>query len=206
MPRVVARVKDRTLAEWRRAQIVLAARAVFREKGFHKSTVRDIGRAADVTQGTLYNYIRTKEDILFLICDELVNTYRALIQKVIELHPSPEQRLRAALEGLIQIIHEHQDNVLLMDQESHSLPRKALRHVLSRVGSLIEEFAELVKNCSVTMNLPPTNSKLVANIVTFLPAIVALRRWELRRCSKHPEVVHELIEFMMRGLGLKAVR
>jgi AcrR family transcriptional regulator len=204
--RVVARIKDRSLVERRRAQIVLAARAVFRDKGFHKATVRDIGRAADVTQGTLYNYVRTKEDILFLICDELVNTYRSLIQKVAERHPEPEERLRAALAGLIEIMHEHQDDVLLMYHESHSLPRKSLRHVLARVREFIEDFALLVKDASDAMRLPAANPQLIANIVTFLPAIVALRRWDLRRCSEQKEVAEQVLEFMMRGLGRKASR
>jgi AcrR family transcriptional regulator len=42
---------------------------VFSEKGFHESTVRDIGRAARLTEGAIYNYVRGKEDILFLVCD-----------------------------------------------------------------------------------------------------------------------------------------
>ena len=204
--RVVARIKDKSLVERRRAQIVLAARGVFRDKGFHKATVRDIGRAASVTQGTLYNYVRTKEDILFLICDELVATYRSLVRSVEEQYTDPEQRLRAAIEGLIRIIHEHQDDVLLMYHESHSLPRRALKHVLGQVGEFIKEFAGLVKHASSALGIPSSNAQLVANILTFLPAIVALRRWDLRRCTSQQEVESELLKFMMQGLGLKFSR
>lgn len=202
MAGVVARVKDQTLVERRRAQIVLAARAVFRDKGFHRATVRDIGRAAAVTQGTLYNYVRTKEDILFLICDELVNTYRSLVKDVTQRYRDPDQRLRAALEGLIRIMDQHQDDVLLMYHESHSLPKRALKHVLSRVGEFIRDFAALVDAASIAKS-PRHNPRLIANILTFLPAIVALRRWDLRRCAETSEVAAELLAFMTQGLGLK---
>ncbi len=198
---VVARIKDRSLVERRRAQIVEAARAVFRDKGFHRATVRDIGRAAKVTQGTLYNYVRTKEDILFLICDELVTTYQALMKDVIARHQDPEACLRAAMRGLIQIMDQHQDDVLLMYHESHSLPRKALHSVLSRVHEFIEDFATVVKDATAAAKLPVANARLTANILTFLPTIVALRRWDLQRCANRSEVTDELVAFMMRGLG-----
>lgn len=202
--RVVARIKDQSLVERRRAQIVLAARAVFRDKGFHRATVRDIGRAAEVTQGTLYNYVRTKEDILFLICDELVNTYRSLVKDVALAYRDPEQRLRAAVEGLIRIMDEHQDDVLLMYHESHSLPKHALKHVLSRVAEFIRDFATLVENAPSPMKVQRRNPQLIANILTFLPAIVALRRWDLRRCAQSSEVKAELVNFMMQGLQIRA--
>ena len=204
--RVVARIKDRALVERRRGQIVEAARAVFREKGFHRATVRDIGRAARMTQGSLYNYVRTKEDILFLICDELVTTYQRLMKDVIARHQDPDACLRAAIRGLIQIMDERQDEVLLMYHESHSLPRKALHSVLSRVHEFIEDFATVVKDAAAAAKLPVSNVRVTANILTFLPTIVALRRWDLQRCASPTEVVDELVGFMMRGLGAAARR
>ncbi len=201
MKKVVARIKDRSLVARRRAQIVEAARAVFREKGFHPATVRDIGRAARMTQGSLYNYIRTKEDILFLICDELVDTYQRLVKDVIARHDDPQARLRGAIRGLIEIMEAHQDDVLLMYHESHSLPRKALHSVLSRVHEFIEDVAGIVKDAAAVAKLPAPNPRLTANILTFLPTIVALRRWDLQRCASRSEVIEELVRFTMRGLG-----
>lgn len=201
MKKVVARIKDRSLVARRRAQIVEAARAVFREKGFHPATVRDIGRAARMTQGSLYNYIRTKEDILFLICDELVDTYQRLVKDVIARHDDPQARLRGAIRGLIEIMEAHQDDVLLMYHESHSLPRKALHSVLSRVHEFIEDVAGIVKDATAVAKLPAPNPRLTANILTFLPTIVALRRWDLQRCASRSEVIEELVRFTMRGLG-----
>jgi len=201
MKRVVARIKDRDLVERRRLQIVTAARAVFRDKGFHRATVRDIGRAARMTQGTLYNYIRSKEDILFLICDELVATYQAAVKDVMARHPDPRTRLEAAVRELTRIMDERQDDVLLMYHESHSLPRKALRSILSRVHEFIEDFVTIVKEAAAAAGLVAPNPRLTANILTFLPTMVALRRWDLRRSATSAEVSEALVQFMMRGFG-----
>ncbi len=45
--------KNTDLVRDRREQIVMAAIRVFAAKGFHETTVRDIGREAQLTQGFL---------------------------------------------------------------------------------------------------------------------------------------------------------
>ena len=65
-----ASVKDERLVQKRRDQMINGAVALFNEKGFHRTTTREIARAAGFSIGTLYEYIRTKEDVLYLVCDQ----------------------------------------------------------------------------------------------------------------------------------------
>jgi AcrR family transcriptional regulator len=58
----------------RRVQILDAAARLFAEKGFHRTTTKDIAEAADVSEGTLYNYFKNKEDMLLGIMSRLVET------------------------------------------------------------------------------------------------------------------------------------
>lgn len=55
----------------RKSQIIEAAARLFSEKGFHRTTTRDIAEAADVSEGTLYNYFESKDDLLLEIMDML---------------------------------------------------------------------------------------------------------------------------------------
>lgn len=48
----------------RRQQIIDAAYRCFAEKGFQKTTVRDICGAANLSVGAVYNYFRSKDDII----------------------------------------------------------------------------------------------------------------------------------------------
>ncbi|MCK4723563.1 MAG: TetR/AcrR family transcriptional regulator, partial [Dehalococcoidia bacterium] len=50
--------------EARRKQIIDAAYRCFAEKGFQKTTVRDICGAANLSVGAVYNYFRSKDDII----------------------------------------------------------------------------------------------------------------------------------------------
>ncbi len=55
----------------RRSQILDAAAAVFAEKGFHRTTTKEIAQAAGVSEGTIYNYFNTKSDLLIGIMTRL---------------------------------------------------------------------------------------------------------------------------------------
>jgi AcrR family transcriptional regulator len=60
----------------RREQIVGAATRVFAEKGFRRSTTREVARAAGVSEGTIYNYFEDKDALLLAILDRLNETER----------------------------------------------------------------------------------------------------------------------------------
>ena len=55
----------------RMAQILDGAAHVFARKGFHAATTREIAQAADVSEGTIYNYFDSKEDLLIHIMTQL---------------------------------------------------------------------------------------------------------------------------------------
>jgi AcrR family transcriptional regulator len=60
----------------RRGQILEAATRVFAEKGFRRSTTREVARAAGVSEGTIYNYFEDKDALLMAIVDRLNETER----------------------------------------------------------------------------------------------------------------------------------
>ena len=61
--------------EERRARIEEAARELFIKRGFHATSMRDIAAGADASLGNLYNYYRTKEDIL----ESIIARYQKVI-------------------------------------------------------------------------------------------------------------------------------
>jgi AcrR family transcriptional regulator len=59
-PGLRERKKDQT-----RALIADTARRLFAERGFDQVPVAEVARAADVSVGTVFNYFRTKEDLVY---------------------------------------------------------------------------------------------------------------------------------------------
>lgn len=198
---VKATVKDEPLVRSRRDALIAAAIAVFKEKGYHDTTVRDIGRTAGMTQGTIYNYVRSKDDILYLVCDRLVSEYQAQTRKALATISDPVTRVRSAARAVVHVIHEHQEEILLIYQNSHLLDPRSLGVILARVDGFVRMFEKLIKDAAAEAGVKVGDEYLAANILTFLPTMVALRRWALDRELTREQVVDGITEFLVRGLG-----
>lgn len=64
--------RERRIAA-RQAQILEAAESVFSQKGYERATTREIADAADVSEGTLYNYFGSKSDLLDAVAQSFAN-------------------------------------------------------------------------------------------------------------------------------------
>ena len=93
------REKDR-----RRQQIIVAAKRVFSEKGFNKSTMEDIANEAELSPGTLYLYFKNKEELyasLSLRILQYLNIRVEHVKKETEL--SPDQKLEKLIEAMYDV-------------------------------------------------------------------------------------------------------
>src|SRR5918996_1452373 len=185
---ISANVKDRKLVHERRRRLVRAALKVFTRKGYHDATVREIGRAAGFTQGTIYNYVRSKGDILYLVCDDKVRAHQEAVAQAIEGITDPGRRLALALHVLVEAMHDHEETVLLV--------------ILARVAEFIDMFERILVEAARSRRVRFVESRVAANILTFLPIIIAMRRWDLRRRKvARRDLDRDLVQFMLSGLG-----
>jgi AcrR family transcriptional regulator len=60
----------------RRASILQAALGVFVQKGFQRSTIKDIAKAADLAEGTIYNHFDNKAALLIGLIEQLQSQRR----------------------------------------------------------------------------------------------------------------------------------
>src|SRR6266536_6419913 len=78
----------------KRATILRAATRVFARNGYFNSKVADIARAADVADGTVYLYFKSKEEILHSIFDQNMAEAIASGRKLIKALSDPREKLR----------------------------------------------------------------------------------------------------------------
>ncbi len=187
----------------RREVLVNAAIRVLMEKGFHNATVRDIGRVAGMTQGTIYNYVSSKDDILYLVCDRIVAEYNDQTRRALELARDPRERVRSAIRAVSEVMYRHRREILLIYQDSHLLDKRSLRVILARVEEFIGMFERIITDAACELNKPLPHPHVAANILTFLPVMIALRGWSLRDELPPEVVVEEITAFLVRGLGFE---
>ena len=127
---IPAMVKDERLIAKRRQQIVDGAVQLFIKKGFHKTTTREIARKCNMSIGTMYEYIQNKEDILYLVCDYIHCKMEKKIRRVIAEQDSGMESLVKGFRQLLKVMDEMRSYVLLIYQETKSLPKTRMKFVL----------------------------------------------------------------------------
>jgi TetR/AcrR family transcriptional regulator, fatty acid metabolism regulator protein len=85
---------SRNGASGKREVILRAATRVFARNGYFNSKVADIARAANVADGTVYLYFKSKEEILHSIFDQNMAEAIASGRKLIEKISDPKEKLR----------------------------------------------------------------------------------------------------------------
>ena len=192
-------VKDQDLIARRHEQICDAALKLFTRKGFHDTTVREIAEASGLGIGTLYTYIKTKEDILYLIYHRIFTQFRERMRMAVEGIEDPTDQLRVALETTFRIYHEYQDLVLLLYQESHVLGKAARQSLFEVDRSYGAFFRDILERGQREGQFRRHDANLLAIAMLFLCAVSPLKRWNLQE-YRQGEVAEQLMDLIFRGI------
>ncbi len=198
---VKTRIKNSMVIGRRRRQIIEGAIKVFSAKGFHNATVREIAEQADVTMGTLYNYINCKEDIIYMVYDHIENIIRGEVERAIIGINDPKERLKAAIQQNLISISQYQDIVMFIDRSLTFLDRESLHEALERETEYIELFEGLLRDYFKGKEVNETRIQLAADLLAYIPVTVTFRRWSLRRRFKSmDEVMKGILDFVLCGV------
>jgi AcrR family transcriptional regulator len=149
----------------RKAQILAAAATVFAEKGFHRAKTKEIAEAADVSEGTLYNYFDSKEDILFGIMARLAEV-ETLPEEFMEALKSDVRDFFVAMFryrlGRIDQIQETIQALLPEVIVNDDLRERFYQQFVLRVTKLVEQYVQ----ARIEMgHIRPINAALAARAV-----------------------------------------
>ncbi len=77
--------------------ITEAALQVFARKGYHRASIREIARAAELSLAGLYHYVGSKDELLFLVIDRALDVLLDKLDSALAEAVTPEVRLRALI-------------------------------------------------------------------------------------------------------------
>ena len=179
---IPTQIKDQKLVAVRRRQIVDAAVELFMQNGFHKTTTRQIARTAGISIGLLYEYITTKEDILFLVCEAIHAEMHAAVTEALDRTEDGVHPLAVAIREYFLVCHRLSDHIVLIYQEIHSLPSNWRKKVLENEEKITELFISVLTSLIERDELPMLEEgvlNLAAHDISVLGHMWAFRRWML---------------------------
>lgn len=204
---VPASVKDERLIKKRRDQMIKGAVNLFKEKGFHRTTTREIAKAAGFSIGTLYEYIRKKEDVLYLVCDSIYDQVRDRMQQDIDTKQGSIESLKLAIAHYFRVMNEMQDEVLVMYQEAKSLSKDALPYVLKKELEMVAMFESVILGCIKTgeLQLEKSEVNLIAHNIFVQGQMWGFRRWALQKLYTLDEYIELQTSLLLKGVHKEVI-
>jgi AcrR family transcriptional regulator len=201
---VVSTVSDRELVDKRRAQIVRAATELFGERGYYVTTVRDIALRADVSIGLIYQYFKEKEDVLFLVLREVLDSYQREIPKVLEGVTNPLARLRAAVHAYCRVNDANADATVLAYRETKSLRPERRRLMQQQELATNIMLAACVDDCIKAGLLHKVDKELFVYQIVMFSHAWALKAWRFHRLMTVDQYVDRGLDLMLNAVLTEA--
>lgn len=109
----------------RREEILLAAAAVFAEKGFHGCRTQDITDRLGLKQASLYYYFPTKETALEAVCLHGIDTSTARLRQLLTgAKTSLPEKIRQIIHDYLHDLQTHRDCMIVFTEQRHHLAAK----------------------------------------------------------------------------------
>jgi AcrR family transcriptional regulator len=197
---IPTQIKNADLVEKRRRQIVDAAVGLFVEKGFHKTTTRQIAAAAGFSIGSLYEYVGSKEDVLYLVCDAIHDEVERAVSEALSRAKRGKGALTEVIREYFMVCHRMSDHVLLIYQETQSLPPQWRKRVLEKEVRVTGIFMDVLARLIGSGDLPRLNEKfleLAAHNITVMGHMWTFRRWFLARHYSIEDYIEMQTEFIL---------
>lgn len=177
---IPTQIKNPELVERRRRQIAQAAVKLFIKNGFHKTTTRQIAQATGFSIGSLYEYVASKEDILYLVCDSIHTDVERLVVDTMEKAGHGRDALAEVIREYFLVCDRMSDFILLIYQETRSLPSQWQKRVLENELRITGLFVEVLARIAETGDLPNLDEhsiELAAHNISVLGHMWTFRRW-----------------------------
>jgi AcrR family transcriptional regulator len=121
-----------------RERIVEVAIELFSTRGYHATSVSEIGERTGLRPGALYYHIKSKEDLLWEILESYTEEALAGARQVVTTDVSAVEKLGLLIDGHVRTIARHRREVLIQLRDADALTAEhheelqAMRHEVQR--------------------------------------------------------------------------
>jgi AcrR family transcriptional regulator len=192
--------RERRIAA-RKEQILEAAAEVFRTKGYTRATTKEIADAADVSEGTLYNYFSNKRELLIgLVHNFTTDTIEAINE--IQAEGIDDLMLQVMIRRLQMMRKKKLITLFLhearMDPEIHQY---YVEEMLGRFVKDLEERLELLINAGILRPLNPAiAARTIVSAMMGLSIIFDVGDDQVLENISDEDLAKQVLDFFKHGL------
>lgn len=159
-----------------RDDVIEAAGRLFASRGYHGTSMRDVGRELGLHGSSLYSHVTSKEDLLVEVVERGAERFQFSAERADSTATDPVARLQALISGHIDVVLDHPDEVKTFLDEARSLESEPRKRVLDARDRYEQSFRDTITAGSTCGAFSPDlDPKLTAIFV--LSILNAIEGW-----------------------------
>lgn len=184
----------------RRQQIEDAASALFRERGYAATSVRDIAGRLNIQGASLYAHVASKEDVLWSIVQRSAARFREAADSIIQQSDlTSAARLRAMIRAHIEVVTSDLGSATVFLDEWRCLSDGRRAHVMEQRDAYEHGFRRLIEAGQATKEFAPVDPALTARAI--LDALNGIAGWYRPSGELKPdEIAHQYGQLFIHAL------
>ena len=159
----------------RRQQIEDAASALFRERGYAATSVRDIAQALNLQGGSLYAHVASKEDMLWAIVLRAADRFNAEVGPIAASNQPAKTKLRAMVGAHVAVVTGAQKDAAVFLHEWRFLSADRRDEIAERRDSYEQLFRQVIADGSAAGEFIAVDPRLTA--MAILSALNGIATW-----------------------------
>jgi TetR/AcrR family transcriptional regulator, cholesterol catabolism regulator len=188
------------MVETRRQQIEDAASALFRERGYAATSVRDIAQVLNMQGGSLYAHVASKEDVLWSIVCRAADRFGHEVGPLAEGDQPAGVRLRAMIRGHVAIVTSAQRDAAVFLHEWRFLSAVRREQIASLRDSYEALFRQVIAEGVQVGDFAPVEPRIAAAAI--LSGLNGIATWYRPAGALAPdEIADQYADLFLRGLG-----
>ncbi len=159
-----------------RESVIAAAGKLFALRGYHGTSMRDLGNELGLLKSSIYSHVSSKEDLLLEVVKRAERLFQESAQQALETGSDESDRLRALIAGHLRVILDHRDEASTFLDEARSLERRNRETVLAARDSYEQVFRRVIA-AGVQKGEFDRRVDPVVSGIFILSMLNAVRRW-----------------------------
>jgi AcrR family transcriptional regulator len=195
--------EDEALVALRRASIAKCAIDVFALNGYERTTLRDVAKACGMGKGSLYHYVGSKQDILYLVMRYIMDDFSAFADSLSATVSvmSPKESLRTAIRKYYEYLDANRARILFLYREATSLEPEHRKAVLQMTQHNIDLFQKILVRGVESGEFSPGNNHVMAQTVMVIGDMWALWHWLLDRHCSLDEYIEQQTNSILKSIS-----
>jgi AcrR family transcriptional regulator len=183
----------------RKSEIINIAAKLFKEKGYSAVTMRDIAQAMDIKAASLYNHIKSKQEILVLIVIEIAEEFTNGINQIVSSEISAIQKIEKVIQLHIDITLRNSEALACLNNDWMHLADNELTYFIKMREEYEENFRTIIKQGIANQEIKNLNIEVV--IFSTLSTLRTLYLWYGKKKAINPEVLKaNMIQVLLNGI------